>query len=237
MMYSYFETMRRFRFSLFLVSLFVFLIVYPLLHYKFQGQIAIVEFIFMLLAMTGLNLLMHTKKALKIAAFLSVCIFFEILFSGYTNNQMLLSITIITELCFFVIIFISILNYVYAQQTIKINKLLAIVTSYLVLGILFALIYTLIFTFAPSSFQYTIGNGLSELKQFPHPRFFSEALYFSFVTLSTLGYGDWVPIFGALKMLSALEAIIGQLFIAMLIARLVGIHISQSVAKRGERHD
>lgn len=52
------------------------------------------------------------------------------------------------------------------------------------------------------------------------------------MTLSTLGYGDWVPVLGPIKMIAALEAITGQLFIAILIARLVGLHISQALAKK-----
>lgn len=52
------------------------------------------------------------------------------------------------------------------------------------------------------------------------------------MTLSTLGYGDWVPMQGPVKIISALEAIAGQLFISVLIARLVGIHIAQTVLKR-----
>jgi hypothetical protein len=46
--------------------------------------------------------------------------------------------------------------------------------------------------------------------------------YFSFVTLTTLGYGDITPMTRAAKNLAALEAIFGQLYLAILIARLVG---------------
>ena len=56
--------------------------------------------------------------------------------------------------------------------------------------------------------------------------------YFSFVTLSTLGYGDITPVSPAARMLATSEAVIGQMYIAVLIARLVGIHISQKQATR-----
>ena len=57
--------------------------------------------------------------------------------------------------------------------------------------------------------------------------------YFSFVTLTTLGYGDIVPVSGPAKTFSTLEAIVGQLYIALLVARLVGLHTAQSIANKG----
>jgi hypothetical protein len=53
-------------------------------------------------------------------------------------------------------------------------------------------------------------------------------VYYSFVTQTTLGYGDITPITAPARSLSLLEAVIGQLYVAVLIARLVGIHIAQS---------
>jgi hypothetical protein len=59
----------------------------------------------------------------------------------------------------------------------------------------------------------------------------SHFIYYSFVTMSTLGYGDITPISNPARSLSLLEAVVGQLYIAILIAKLVGMHIAQ--AQRG----
>ena len=56
---------------------------------------------------------------------------------------------------------------------------------------------------------------------------FPLALYFSFVTLTTLGYGDITPVSRVAQMLTGVEAMMGQLFVAILIARLVGLHVGQ----------
>ena len=53
-------------------------------------------------------------------------------------------------------------------------------------------------------------------------------IYYSFVTLTTLGYGDIVPTSAIARMFSAIEAVTGQLYLAVLVAQLVGLHISQS---------
>ena len=69
-----------------------------------------------------------------------------------------------------------------------------------------------------------------------HYGFLNDNLsYFSFVTLTTLGYGDIVPISGPAKTASTLEAIVGQLYIALLVARLVGLHAAQSMANKNNR--
>jgi hypothetical protein len=50
-------------------------------------------------------------------------------------------------------------------------------------------------------------------------------IYYSLVTLSTLGYGDIVAVTRATRSLSALEAVVGQLYVAVVVARLIGLHI------------
>ncbi|WP_420422025.1 potassium channel family protein [Simkania sp.] len=55
---------------------------------------------------------------------------------------------------------------------------------------------------------------------------FENLLYYSFVTLTTLGYGDIIPLFPGAKFLSIIEAITGQLYIATVIARLLGLYLS-----------
>ncbi|HMF13670.1 MAG TPA: potassium channel family protein, partial [Gemmataceae bacterium] len=54
----------------------------------------------------------------------------------------------------------------------------------------------------------------------------------SFVTLTTLGYGDIVPVSPIARTLASLEAITGQLFLAVLVARLVGLHIAESLEQK-----
>ncbi len=57
-------------------------------------------------------------------------------------------------------------------------------------------------------------------------------LYFSFSTLTTLGYGDIVPVSPLARMLTSVEAITGQLYLTVLVARLVGLHITESLSQR-----
>ncbi len=94
------------------------------------------------------------------------------------------------------------------------------------IGIMWAGIYALLSKIDPSSF--IIGSF--ERKD---PNFIYA--YYSFVTLTTLGYGDIAPMTDIAYSLAILEAIIGQLFLTVLIARLVALHITHSNEQENNR--
>ena len=85
------------------------------------------------------------------------------------------------------------------------------VAAYLLLGICWGGLYTLIEKIQPGSFSF--GEGLSEA---------SSLFYYSFVTLTTLGYGDILPLSKIARTAAYLEAVTGVMFTAILIAGLVG---------------
>ena len=208
------------RLPIFLCLLIMFLVFYPYLHQKFPEQIAILESFFTLIMISGISLLINRKSLLIFMLSLAACILIGILVAGIYETMLSLFIVLLIEFIFFSIIFINLLNYIFQHQEVTLSSLYAAITSYLILGILFAIFYTIAAIISPDIFHY--ASSLKPiLKIYPHPAFFSEALYFSFVTLATLGYGDLVPVFGPIKMIASLEAIIGQLYIAILIARLV----------------
>ena len=92
-------------------------------------------------------------------------------------------------------------------------------------GLALALAYVLVATIQPHAF------AINSPANAPNVMTGFNAFYFSFVTLSTVGYGDIVPVSRVARMLAAMEATTGTLYVAMLIARLVSMHAS-SPAKR-----
>lgn len=95
---------------------------------------------------------------------------------------------------------------------------------YFIIGLLFADMFSLIENIYPGSFSYAFG-----MKEIPlqNVRQIQQFIYFSFVTLTTLGYGDITPLILPAKFLSILEAILGQLYIAVMIGRFVGISLQK----------
>ena len=102
--------------------------------------------------------------------------------------------------------------------SIDANRLLGAVSVYLLLGFTWAVIYLAVLEVDPAAL-----NGI-EPGQWGAD--LHELLYFSFVTLTTLGYGDISPAGPVTRVLVYLEAILGQLYLAIMIAGLVGIGIS-----------
>jgi len=112
-------------------------------------------------------------------------------------------------------VIINLLQFVLRASTVNTEVLCASISAYLLLGLLWTFGYWLVAEIVPNAFAF---NGAdTSLKGF-------NGLYFSFITMSTVGYGDITPVAKVARMLAAMEAITGLLYVAILIARLVALH-------------
>lgn len=121
--------------------------------------------------------------------------------------------------CYFAVVFLSIMAYVLDDSPITIDKINGAVSAYLLMGVAWSLIYGIFFELNPESFQVPAAF-LS-----PDSDNRSWLLYFSFSTLTTLGYGDITPLTSSTRSYAIIEAVGGQIFLAVIIARLVALHI------------
>lgn len=120
----------------------------------------------------------------------------------------------------------SIVRFIFRPQVVNGNLICASLCGYLLIGILWANLYSLVDVLEPGSFQVsTAFAGLKPTMRFEGPEA-SFAVYYSYVTLTTLGYGDVVPRSPPARAIATLEAILGQIYLAVLVARLVGLHIA-----------
>ncbi|PKI13191.1 potassium channel family protein [Colwellia sp. 12G3] len=99
------------------------------------------------------------------------------------------------------------------------NKILGAICLYLLMGLIWAVLYTLIQLSFANSFT-NINNSNEWYTLFP------DFIYFSFVTITTLGFGDISPLLPISRFLVYFEAIVGQFYLAILVASLVGSHMS-----------
>jgi voltage-gated potassium channel len=106
------------------------------------------------------------------------------------------------------------------SHTVTANLILGAVNVYLMIGVGFAFMYGLIELLQPGSF-----TGLEELASTPDRVLYF--LYFSFITMSTLGYGDISPLTPHGMTAAYIEAIFGQMYLAILVARLVAMYIDK----------
>jgi hypothetical protein len=98
------------------------------------------------------------------------------------------------------------------------NKIVGAICIYLLIGLNWSLLYLFLAQTIPGAF-----NGLEQLVWYDN---FADAAYYSFVTLTTLGYGDISPVTPVARFLVYMEAIVGVFYMAILVASLVGVRIS-----------
>ena len=123
----------------------------------------------------------------------------------------------------------SFAKYIFSRKRVDGHLICAALCLYLILGVLWGGIYQLLETVVPRSFSgVLLENPASRESLAQHFN------YFSFITMTTLGYGDITPQTKAAATLCQAQAIIGQFFTVVLIARLVGIQVAQEFSREKE---
>jgi voltage-gated potassium channel len=114
------------------------------------------------------------------------------------------------------------LAFVRRQSMLTIDSIFATVAAYLLVAILFAQIYLCLITWHPTSFSLPgrPPRRAAHLLQ-------ADLTYFSLVTLATVGYGDILPATHTARMLAMFQAVVGQFYVAVVVALFVGMYSSQ----------
>ncbi|MHC5007869.1 MAG: potassium channel family protein [Planctomycetota bacterium] len=119
-------------------------------------------------------------------------------------------------------------RHLFATDRVTWNTIAASLCIYLLMIVLWAEFYAIVALLDRSAFKLpTEYVSVGAFKEFAGQGS-AIALYYSMVTMTTLGYGDIVPVAPPARALAGIQAVTGQLYIAVLVARLVGLHIAQS---------
>jgi len=120
---------------------------------------------------------------------------------------------------FFAFTAITLMPYLFKARDITSDTIIGAICAYFLTGLMWAYVYAILEFLHPGTFYSSQALSLST----------QSLVYYSFVTITTLGYGDITPLTIQAQSLSLLEALFGQIYLAVVIARLVGIHITQSI--------
>ncbi len=132
-------------------------------------------------------------------------------------------------------VILLILGHLFATDRVKVDTIAASLCIYFLIAIVWAEIFSIMEIANPGSFV-VISGDTPDVRLEVGGEGTAMALYYSLVTMTTLGYGDIVPKTAPARMFAAMEAVTGQMYLAVLVARLVGIHIVHS-RERSERPD
>ncbi|HEY9712867.1 MAG TPA: potassium channel family protein [Chroococcales cyanobacterium] len=116
------------------------------------------------------------------------------------------------------------------SSPVTVNKICGAVCVYLLIGAIFEQLHTLTYCLDHNSYTFAYGADRKQADLQLDVR--AVFMYYSFTTLTTLGYGDITPLSRAARMLSWMEAVVGQFYLSILVARLVGLYIADEIAKQ-----
>jgi hypothetical protein len=129
---------------------------------------------------------------------------------------------------FFAVSIVLVLRYVFLNE-VTADHIVAALVAYLLIGVSMGQLYFVVDSQTPHAFR--SSASIAPALKDPHTR--SACLtYFSFVTLTTSGYGDIIPDAALTRTLAWMEAIAGQYYLAVLVAGLIGMRVSRSALAR-----
>ncbi len=131
-------------------------------------------------------------------------------------------LSLISSVTFVVVV----LGHVYKEGPITSYRIQGAIVAYILIAMAFSMAYFLVEFLFPGSFRFPPGVMIIDGRSWTH------FYYFSIVTLATLGYGDITPIHPIARNLVMVEALIGQLYPAILLARMVSLHVQTRGPKK-----
>lgn len=135
----------------------------------------------------------------------------------FPDIQYLNPITFILNTLFFIVVTIALVAHVAIAGEVHRSTLLSAINSYLLIGLTLSILFLILDLFVPGSFTQVdaVEGGLSSF------------IYYGFVTLTTLGYGDITPDTSMARSLASLTALFGQLYLVIIMALLIGKFLSR----------
>jgi hypothetical protein len=229
------------RFVSLLIALVLLLVAAPVVRMLKPGASSIagaiiLTVIFDIMLLSSLFAISHSKRSVKIALVPMVGAFVFGLLDKWMPNPTLQLLGLSCSILLLGYVVVMIIIALFEAKKITTDTICASICAYLLIGVCWALLYSVLSILVPSAFH--MGDQLTESVQMGiSSRLMSLTIYYSFVTLSTLGYGDITPVHPVARVLSTTEALFGQIFLTVLVARLVGLQIGQMMRYEKKKAD
>lgn len=161
----------------------------------------------------------HSKRGIFFSAGLGMITLLSIVGYAFHIHEMAEIMFYIFAATFYLYIVESLLADIFRTRSVTTNTLLSAVSVYFAFAVIWAMIYGMILYCNTAAFEIGPSNESTHS--------IHTLMYFSVVTLTTLGYGDITPVSDAAKAFAAMQALVGQVYLTVLVARLVGLHIAE----------
>src|SRR5213080_497941 len=208
---------RRFSTVQLLIALALFFIWAPFVE-EIEGGELIVSGLFSLVLVAGVLAVADRKRVLVIALVLAIPAIAGRWINHFRPDLIPPAVFLVAGLILIAFVVGNLLRFVLRAPSVNTEVLCASISAYLMLGLMWTMAYWLVDQLTPGgAFSFNTNAGPRSINGF-------NAFYFSFITLSTVGYGDITPVSTIARWLAAMEAMTGLLYVAVLIARLVSLY-------------
>lgn len=164
-----------------------------------------------------------SKKGHAIAGiFLAIVMLASVWLQYVYPNKTIEAVGMLAGVLFTAVVIAGLLDFILKSERVSREIIYAAILLYLLAALMWAFLYTFLEWLDPTSFNLNLSQVQSNFAAFK---------YYSFVTITTLGYGDIVPVSEVAKAFAITEAVVGQLYLVVAVAWLVGMHVSSKSSK------
>ncbi len=209
------------RFLSLLIFIIAMLVVGPLVE-EFVNLRILMDILWSAIFISAIYAVSHKKHHILIGVLLALPMLGAIWSRHVVEYRALQVVGYLCGAAFILFTIIQMLIFIYSHKEVTRDLIVGAAVVYLLMAIMWTFIFTVVETLHPGSFNIPQGQDIQDAQHF---------IYYSFVTLTTLGYGDITPVTRLARSFSTLEAVMGQLYLVVQVAWLVGVHVSQSMLK------
>ena len=219
---------RRFSTVQLLIALALFFMWAPFVE-EIEGGELIVSGLFSLVLVAGVLAVADRKRVLVIAIVLAIPAIAGRWINHFRPGLISPAVFLVAGLILIAFVVGNLLRFILRAPSVNTEVLCASISAYLMLGLMWTMAYWLVDQLTPGgAFSFNTNTGTRSMNGF-------TGFYFSFITLSTVGYGDITPVSRIARWLAAMEAMTGLLYVAVLIARLVSLYSAPRSAEQREK--
>ena len=219
---------RRFTTVQLLVALGLLFFAFPFVE-EVKGGDIIVSLLFSLVLISAVLAVASRRRTLVVALFLLIPAIVGRWINHFRPNLVPPAVFLVAGLVLVAFVVVNLLRFVLRAPSVNTEVLCASISAYLMLGLMWTMAYWLVDQLTPGgAFSFNTNTGTRSMNGF-------TGFYFSFITLSTVGYGDITPVSRIARWLAAMEAMTGLLYVAVLIARLVSLYSAPGSAEQRKK--
>jgi voltage-gated potassium channel len=207
------------RFLILMGLIMALLVLGPILE-KFVAIRILIDIFLTAIVLSMLYIATYKKRLVQIGRLLAMVMLISLWLKYFFNYEVFAATSMMIGVLFTIVVTAHTLAFIIKSETVTREVIYAAMVVYLLGAQLWALVYTFLDLIDPASFN--LPQGQSDFLIFE---------YYSFVTLTTLGYGDITPLTKVAKAFSVLEAVVGQLYLVVVVAWFVGMRVSRKSNK------